>query len=116
MYREVTIGVNTIPFLSNGVTPLFYKQIFKSDLLKQLNTSGNFELAGDKIPELAFIMAKQAEKADMSKLNYNSYVTWLEQFEPLDLVMHGKEIAEVYISSSIPTEEPKKKAGGKANA
>lgn len=113
MFKEITVGGKPIPFLSNGVTPLLYKQLFKNDLLKALNSNGEFEIANEKIPELAFIMAKQGEKgvktADLMKLNFESYVEWLSQFEPLDLVMVGADIVNVYISDSIQTEEPKKK-------
>ena len=108
MHKEMKIGAKTVTFLSNGATPLFYKMLFKKDLLKQLNGEG-FEVASDNIPELAFIMAKQADKADMMKLSMNDYIDWLSNFEPLDLVMSGGEIANVYIADSIPTEEAKKK-------
>lgn len=114
MFKELTIGAHNIAFLSNGLTPIHYKNVFGDDLLKQLNASGDFELAGDKVPQLAFIMAKQGEKADMSKQNIATYYAWLEGFEPLDMVMHGKEIVDIYMSNSIPTAEPKKKAAAKA--
>lgn len=117
MYKEIEVGGDKkkIAFLSNGLTPLFYKQVFKTDLLKALNENGEFSLASDKIPELGFIMVKQAEKADMTKVNYESYLEWLSGFEPLDLTMASAEITDVYFSNSIPSEEPKKKGRGKAN-
>lgn len=116
MVKEIQIGANkSIKFQSNGATPLFFKQIFKHDLLKELNGDG-LEIAQDKIPELAFVMAKQAEKANMMDLNFDSYVAWLSEFEPLDLVLAGADIANVYISDSIPYEEPKKKKKGAVNA
>lgn len=118
MYKEIVIGggdhSQTIGFLSNAVTPLYYKQVFKVDLLQMLTESGDMEIAGDKIPELAFIMAKQAEKADMTKINYDSYIEWLEQFAPLDLVLKSTEIANVYIADSLTSVEAKKNSKGKA--
>lgn len=116
MYKEIEVGGDKkkIAFLSNGLTPLFYKQVFKTDLLKALNENGEFSLASDKIPELGYIMMKQAEKADMSKVSYEGYLEWLVGFEPLDLVMASADITDVYISNSIPSEEPKKKGRGKA--
>ena len=106
----------TVAFISNGVTPLFYKQVFNKDLLQTLtNGDGDMEIASDKIPELAYIMAKQAEKANMMELNYEGYLEWLATFEPLDLVIHSSEIANVYISDSLPSVEPKKKGKGKQN-
>lgn len=111
MYRELQIGKKTIGFLSNGATPLYYKMLFKKDLLSMVNGT-DMEIAQDNIPELAFIMAKQADKADMSKLSFEQYVEWVSLFEALDLVMAGAEIAGVYIADSIPMEEPKKKVRG----
>lgn len=120
MFREIVMGKGqsqkTIAFKSSGVTPLFYKKVFNKDLLQQLtNNDGNIELAGDRIPELAFIMAMQAQKADMTALNYDSFIEWLELFDPLDLVIHSTEIADVYIGDSITTVEPKKKGKDKQN-
>lgn len=114
MFKELKIGAKKIGFLANGLTPLFYKQVFGTDLLKQLTESGKFEIAGDKIPELAYIMAKQAEKADMSTLNYDGYLAWLEGFEALDLVMNGQDVVKVYMANTVPSEKPKKKASAEA--
>lgn len=114
MTKEITVGAKTIKFTSNGATALFYKQFFKKDLLKEITTDGkDMEIATDSIPELAFIMAKQADKADMMRLQFDMYVEWLELFNPFDLALAGKEIFNVYIADSIPSEEPKKKVGGK---
>ena len=115
MFKELKIGAKTVSFLSNGVTPLWFKQIFNTDLLQALTSDGDMEIASDKIPELAYIMAMQAEKADMTQLNYSSYMKWLEGFEPLDLVLSSSEIANVYVSDSIPAVEAKKKEKGKVN-
>lgn len=120
MKREIQLGDKTVSFLSNGVTPLFYKQLFKKDLLQTLKGNGEWDIVGDHIPELAFIMAMQAKEgvtaADMMKLTYENYIEWLSQFEALDITMHGGEITAVYIADSIPSAEPKKKGKGKANA
>ena len=102
MKREIQLGDKTVSFLSNGVTPLFYKQLFKKDLLQTLKGNGEWDIVGDHIPELAFIMAMQAQEgvtaADMMKLTYENYIEWLSQFEALDITMHGGEITAVYIA------------------
>lgn len=112
MFKEIKVGEQTIGFLSNGATPLYYKQTFGNDLLKSLNSSGEFELASDKMPELAFIMAMQAEKADMKMLNMDKYIEFLERFDALDLQMASSAIIDVYLGNSLPTEKPKKKVKG----
>ena len=85
------------------------------DLLKEITTNGDeMTIASEAIPELAFIMAKQADKADMMHLEYATYIEWLELFNPFDLALNGNDIFMVYVADAVPTEEPKKKARGKA--
>ena len=62
MKRDIQIGDKTISFLANGVTPLFYKQLFKKDLLQTFGGNGQWDLVGEHVPELAFIMAMQAKE------------------------------------------------------
>lgn len=115
MTKEITIGGKPISFTANGATCLFYKQFFKKDLLKEITTNGDeMEIASEAIPELAFIMAKQADKADMMHLQYATYIEWLELFNPFDLALKGNEIFMVYVADAVPTEEPKKKGKEKA--
>ena len=116
MFKEIEIGGKQVAFLANGATPLFYKQFFKKDLLKLMSEGEGLEVATENIPELGFIMAKQADKADMMRLTQAQYVEWLSLFEPLDLTLKGDEIVGVYVGNSIPMEKPKKKGKGKANA
>lgn len=112
MTKEITIGDKLITFTANGATALYYKQFFKKDLLTEISTDGReMEIASESIPELGFIMAKQADKADMMHLKYDNYLEWLEVFEPLDLALKGAEIFNVYVSNSLPSVDPKKKAG-----
>lgn len=114
MFKELEIRDIKLPLLANGATPYHFKRLFGKDLLKQLTSTGEYEIASDEIPELAFIMAMQAQKADMAQLTFDKYIEWLEQFDALDMVMKSTEIADVYIGNTIPKEKPKKKASGKA--
>lgn len=115
MRKEVEIGGNVVSFVANAATPLYYKQFFKKDLLKQLNSGDGLEIAGDSIPELAFIMAKQADKADMMHLKYEHFIQWLECFDPLDIVLHSEDIITTYFNDLETSVEPKKKDNGKLN-
>lgn len=112
MTKEIDFRGKTITFTSNGATPLFYKQFFNKDLLK-IVTAGDegLMIATENIPELAFIMAKQADKADMMRLSFESYIEWLSLFEPFDLTLKAEEIFNIYAKDIMPTEEPKKKVG-----
>lgn len=117
MFREIKVGDKTVAMLANGATPLFYKQLFKKDLLKLFSNKGE-EMVGEQVSELAFIMAMQAKEgmtaAEMMKLSYDAYIEWLSQFEPLDLTMSGGDITLMYVSDSVPSAMPKKKVNGKA--
>lgn len=117
MTKEIQIGKKSITFTSNGATALWFKQFFHKDLMQLISNTDDentMELATDNIPELAFIMAKQADKADMMHLKFENYIEWLELFDPLDLSVHGEEIFMVYVADSIPSAQPKKKVGAKA--
>lgn len=111
MTREIEIGGKPVKFTANGATPVFYKEFFKKDLLKEITSSDDgFILASDSVPELAFIMAKQADGADMYKLERKHYIEFLSLFDALDLPIKGAEIFAVYTADSIPSEESKKKS------
>lgn len=112
MTKDIQIGDKMITFTANGATPLWYKQFFHKDLLKTISvTDDEMSIATENLPELAFIMAKQADKADMMNLKFEHYVEWLSLFNAFDITLKGDEIFRVYIADAVPTEEPKKKAG-----
>ena len=91
-FKVVKFGEKDVALKSTAATALRFKQIFNFDLLKTLTKiklDGKED--GEKVDEaldtselitkLGFIMAKQAEKADFSSLNINSYYDWLDEFE-----------------------------------
>lgn len=113
MYREIKIGQASVPMSANGATPIRYRMVFGKDLISEFQKiEGNYAIAMDTISELAFIMAKAGEKADMDKLNQNAYVTWLEQFEPFDITNASEEIIDLYMTNSQTASEVKKKVRG----
>jgi len=116
MYREINVGEKSIPMLANGATPIRYRMTFGRDIISE------FDLAKDdtgrattSISELAFIMAKAAESQNehkpMTTLNNESFIEWLEQFEPLDLTLAADEIVDLYLGNEQTLSEVKKKAG-----
>lgn len=114
MYREIKIGEKTIPLLANGATPMRYRMVFGRDILSEFQRAGeDGGIMISSLSELAYIMAMAADKSvDMSKLNVNSYINWLEQFEPLDLTNASEEIVDTYMGNTKTTSEVKKKARG----
>ena len=112
MRKEIEIGGNNYSFVANAATPVYYKQFFKKDLLAGLTSGDGLAIASDALPELAFIMAKQADRADMMKLTYKNYIEWLELFDALDIALHAEAILSVYYTDIEATVAPKKKEKG----
>jgi len=113
MYKEVKVGNTTVPMLANGATPIRYKLLFHKDILAEFKSIEGDESKIATVGELAFIMAMQAKahdgEYDISKLNEEDYLTWLEQFNPLDIEMSSDKIIDVYVGNTVTSSEPKKK-------
>lgn len=111
MYREIMIGKESVPMKSNAATPIRYRQVFHKDILKELSEAEkNTALAMDSISQLAYIMAMTGSGADMSQLNEEKYIAWLEQFETFDFIEASEAIVDVYLGNTTTTSEAKKKA------
>ena len=114
MYTELTIGGVKVPLLSNAATPLRYKQFFHKDILKEMQgASDDSAKITDSLPELTFIMAKQAQakagKCDMNMLKESDFIDWLEMFDAYDIPMASEEIVSVYLGNALSDVEAKKK-------
>ena len=107
MLKTVTIDGNEIEFAANAATPFRYKQIFQKDLLQILGNEEKAQQEGvEAVTQLAYIMAKQAEKADMAKLSTDDFITWLEGFSAMAFVENAEEILNVYMDSTTTTAAP----------
>jgi len=102
-------------FLAVGTTSYRYKQIFRSDLMKDITRLVNRELdfIGDEADfsvtdKLAFIMNCQAEKMDMNNLNFDMFIEWLEQFDSATLFAHLNDFINIYLGNKESTSNPKK--------
>lgn len=116
MYREIKVGEKSIPMLANGATPIRYRMVFGKDIMTEFDkVKDESGKSVDAISELAFIMAKaaeaQSEGKPMSNLNNEAFITWLEQFEPLDLTIAAESIVDLYLGNEQTASEVKKKAG-----
>lgn len=112
MVSNIMVGGNEFSLIANAATPFRFKQIFGTDLLMVFQKSTQSEEDGmilsEVVTQLAYIMHKQAEKADMNRLSIDDFYAWLEDYEPMDFVMVGQEIINVYMASTIPTSTAKK--------
>ena len=107
MYKTLTIGGTELELTANAATPFRFRQVFKKDLLQILGNEQRAETEGiEAVTELAFIMAKQAEKADMGKLNEDEFMKWLEDYGAMDFVNAAEDILNVYMDSTTETAIP----------
>ena len=113
MFKEIKIGDKDVSLLANGSTPIRYRQLFHKDIITKMNAGTNADDAVEMASELAFIMSKSAEKADMNTLNLDDYYEWLEQFETFDIVTASEAIFSVYVGQEVTTSTAKKKQNAK---
>lgn len=92
MRKTLTIRDKEITFESSAITAIVYKKVFGEDLFSILGSDGTQASVAinilDKVQQLAFIMAKQAEGMDIKdliKLNELDYLFWLDDFEYTDM-------------------------------
>jgi len=62
----------------------------------------------DTVSKMAYIMNRQAEKAEMNKLNLDTYLDWLEQFETLTFLTHALDFISLYMDNREGTSALKK--------
>lgn len=107
MFKKLTIDGREIEFAANAATPFRYKQVFQKDLLQILGNEDKAEKEGvEAVTQLAFIMAKQAEKADMGKLTFDEFLEWLEGFSAMAFVESAEDILNVYMDQTQNTSTP----------
>lgn len=113
MVRNITLeGGKELKLAANAATPFRYKQLFGGDLLQIFQDSAEKDREGilaDVVSQLAFIMNRQAEGANMNTVSEEEFFAWLENFEPMELVLSGQEIINTYLSSTITSVDAKKK-------
>ena len=110
MYGEIKVGEKTIEVKATGTTPVHYNQIFHADFFEQTQNMGEngTGLTIDVFMRLAFVMMKQAEGKDMSKVNEGQFYKWLDDFEPMDLPNAMPDIVDFYMGNTKGTAKAKK--------
>lgn len=101
MFKVVKIGEKDVPMLSNAATPYRFKQMYGMDLMNEMSKLDETKPteAIEVVEQLAFIMSKAAEKADMNMLNMGMYYDWLEQFDSDDMINAFSDIVTLYIGN-----------------
>lgn len=113
MINKITVsGGKEVKLAANAATPFRYKQLFNKDLLRIFRDSSEDEaenvMLADICTELAFIMNRQAEGANMNALSMDDFYTWLEDYEAMDFVMGAEDIINIYLASTKTTVDAKK--------
>lgn len=121
MYKTLTLTLadgetkKEFGFLAVGTTPYRYRQVFHSDLMKDISdlVNGRLEAIGDNADfmvtdRLAFIMNCQAEKMDMNCINFDMFIDWLEQFDAASMFNHLNDFINIYLGNKESTSNPKK--------
>ena len=107
-YAVIRIGGKDVPMMSNAATPIRYRQVFRRNLNAFFLGKMPEEDSADIPGELAYIMAKSASGADMNKLSYDDYISWLTGYEALDFAAATKQILDVYQNNLETDSEVKK--------
>lgn len=118
MYREIEMMLSngttiSMPFKGNAATPIRLKQVFHRDLWKligELDSTGDSALFEnmDIVSELAYIMHCQGAGIDMTKINFDSYVQWLDTLDGGAIFENVTEIIQLYIDTSRSSSKAKK--------
>ena len=107
MFKKITIEGREVELSANAATPFRFKQVFKKDLLQILGNEKKAEEEGvEAVTQLAFIMAKQAEKADMNTMTEDDFIAWLEGFGPMAFVESAEDIVNAYMDNTKSTATP----------
>ena len=107
MYKKITIDGKEVEITANAATPFRYKQVFNKDIFQILGNEERVETEGvEAVTQICYIMNKQAQKADMNKLSYDEFITWLEDFGPMAFIEASEEILSVYMDNEKTTSTP----------
>lgn len=113
MVKQVEIDGKPYTMRADGATPFLFKQCFNEDLIKIFAGAAaeNPDLDVDGMTKkLAYVMVKQAEQPDPTKIkvSFNDFLLWVCTFEPLSLSMATEDIISVYIDTTQTTSVAKK--------
>lgn len=111
MIATIELGKKKVKLLSNAVTAIHYKQVFKKDLLVMMLVDApsgkmNDAEAVEMAQEMCYVMAMQAEKSQMS---YDGYLEWLENQSQMELINKAFDIIDVFKENQVGLSESKKK-------
>ena len=108
MRGTIEFGGKPVELVANGATPVLYKRVFRRDFLNSANKADDMDI----YVELAFVMAKQAEKPLSELINglkYEDYLEWVQDFEAMDIITKVTDIFALYQGQAVQKKKKKKK-------
>lgn len=114
MYKEIEVGDKIVPMECNAATNVRFKHVFGKDLYDLLNDEKTAGENIDTISRIGYIASIHASKDGFHDKNEDTYVEWLEGFEPFDLINASEQIINLYYSQQGATSVSKKKAKGRS--
>jgi hypothetical protein len=91
---------------ATGIDEISLEEIDPELLQVFFAIAGSGELS--TISQLAYIMNKSAEGADMRALDVEGYLDWLEQFETMEFLTHAMDFLMLYMNNKTTTSKQKK--------
>lgn len=91
---------------ATGIDEISLEEIDPELLQVFFAIAGSGEL--NTISQLAYIMNKSAEGADMRALDVEGYLDWLEQFETMEFLTHAMDFLMLYMNNKTTTSKQKK--------
>ena len=107
MTGTVNIGGIDVEMTANAATPFRFKQAFGLDFFQMSTEDLTDAMAVETYQRLGYIMAMQAAGADMTKLNEETFFTWLEQFDGNAMIEALTEVAAIYAGNVKQNVTPK---------
>lgn len=114
MQKTVKIGETDVMMRSSAATAIRYRNTFHEDIMQALTNMDPGKMDAtviEKLQKLGYIMARSAERADMTRLTEDDYMIWLDQFETIDMAQASKEILMLYLGNKLSSSELKKTEG-----
>lgn len=112
MFNIVKIGDHDVPMLAMASVDIYYKHCFGSDpLAVQTQENPPTSEVIELFQRMGFIMAKFAEtksRKEMLKLNEESFIDWIEQFDRTEMIEALPDIRAVYDGEKVTTSQEKK--------
>ena len=102
MIKTFVVGEKKIEAELNAALPYRFSGVFGKNYFSLIGKDIDPGDAAEFAQEILYLMAMSAQKADMSRLSFDTYLEWLEDFMPGDLLEAAGEVVSWVVS---PTRE-----------